>query len=120
MQKRHPQRWPKKAIILTALLGFFIYILFSPSNPDGIWNSRHFIAYADGTFAKLKINKNKYWIGDEGLLFGELRKASTSSRSCDLYNNGNYYISIKSYGPILLIFDKSSDVRSWGYRDYKF
>lgn len=117
MQERHPKRWPKKAAILTVLFGLSIYILFSPSSPNGIWNSRHFVAYADGTFAKLKINNDKYWIGDEGLLFGELRKASPSSRSCDLYNNGKYYISIKPYGPILLILDKSSDVRSWGYRD---
>jgi hypothetical protein len=117
MGKFKSKKWPKRLAIITLFSGLLTYVIFSPANPNGIWNSRFFVAYADGSFAKLVIENNKYKIGKECVIFGEVKKSNPVGRTFELYNNGKYFISIKPYGPIILIGDSSFELRGWGYHN---
>lgn len=117
MGKNIPKQWPKRLLKIIALLtGILTISIFSPADSNGIWNSHFFVAYADGSFARLLVESGKYRIGNEGIIFGEVKKANPSSRTWELYSSGEYFVSITPFGPILLIGDSSSRVRGWGWR----
>jgi hypothetical protein len=105
-----------KFILLIIILVFCF--LFYQSNPEGIWRNRFFVAYADGSFADLKISGDSYSIGDDLLLIGEVHRIQGDHRRSDLYLSGEYQASIKAYGPIIFIYSKCSGNWTWGYRHF--